>query len=147
MLSPKAEDSLAGLTILVVEDEPLLRKHLTAQLERFGADATGAANLSAARQLIAELSILTQALLPVRVAQGVVSRAQILLAIAHPLGDIMLDMETDAPSAPICMRWGFTTSDKSGSFGSPKRPGLRALHPQRHTPGSSRVTLPSITSL
>ncbi|HWX21015.1 MAG TPA: sigma-54 dependent transcriptional regulator [Candidatus Binatia bacterium] len=46
------QDTLAGLAILVVEDEPLLRKQLTAQLERLGADVTGAANLSAARQLV-----------------------------------------------------------------------------------------------
>ena len=51
-----AQDTLAGLGILIVEDEPLLRKQLAAQLERLGADATGAATISGARQLIADLS-------------------------------------------------------------------------------------------
>jgi two-component system, NtrC family, response regulator AtoC len=49
-----AHEALAGLTILVLEDEPLLRKQLTAQLERLGADVTGAANVAAARQLVAD---------------------------------------------------------------------------------------------
>ena len=50
-----AENSLAGLAILIVEDEPLLRRQLTSQLERLGMDVTGAGVLGAARQLIAEL--------------------------------------------------------------------------------------------
>lgn len=36
---PEAE--LTGLSILIVEDETLLRKQIAAQLERLGADATG----------------------------------------------------------------------------------------------------------
>src|SRR5882724_4619053 len=51
-----ADAPLAGLGILIVEDEPLLRKQLAAQMERLGADATGATDLRAARQLIADLS-------------------------------------------------------------------------------------------
>ncbi len=51
-----AQDTLAGLGILIVEDEPLLRKQLAAQLERLGADVTGAGTISAARQLITDLS-------------------------------------------------------------------------------------------
>src|SRR6266567_3151485 len=51
-----AMDSLAGLGILVVEDEPLLRKQLAASLEKLGPDVTGAGTLSAARQLLADLS-------------------------------------------------------------------------------------------
>ena len=41
---------LKCLNLLVVEDEPLLRRQLTANLERFGADVTGAENLATARQ-------------------------------------------------------------------------------------------------
>jgi two-component system, NtrC family, response regulator AtoC len=46
---------LEGLAILVVEDEPLLRKQLAAQLERLGADVTGAGTVAAARQQLADL--------------------------------------------------------------------------------------------
>jgi DNA-binding response OmpR family regulator len=43
-------------TILIVDDEVLLRKQLTAQLERLGMDVTGASTLSVARQLLSETS-------------------------------------------------------------------------------------------
>jgi len=56
MLRNMAQDTLAGLGILIIEDEPLLRKQLAAQLERLGADVTAAGTISAARQLIADLS-------------------------------------------------------------------------------------------
>src|ERR1700688_4393728 len=51
-----ANESLAGLGILLVEDEPLLRKQLAGQLERLGADVTSAATIGVARQLIDETS-------------------------------------------------------------------------------------------
>jgi DNA-binding NtrC family response regulator len=41
---------LKTLSILVVEDEPLLRRQLAANLERFGADVTAAESIAAARQ-------------------------------------------------------------------------------------------------
>jgi two-component system, NtrC family, response regulator AtoC len=54
MLDRMSDESLAGLAILIVEDEALLRKQLAAQLDRLGADTTGAATLGAARQLIGD---------------------------------------------------------------------------------------------
>lgn len=47
--------ALAGLSVLIVEDEALLRRQLAAQLERLGADVTGAGTIEAARRFIAEL--------------------------------------------------------------------------------------------
>jgi DNA-binding NtrC family response regulator len=47
--------SLAGFSILIVEDEALLRRKLAAHLERLGADVTQAEHLAAARRLAAEL--------------------------------------------------------------------------------------------
>ena len=46
--------TLAGLGILVVEDEPLLRKQIAAHLERLGADVTAAATLQAATAMLAQ---------------------------------------------------------------------------------------------
>ena len=43
---------LKTLSLLVVEDEPLLRRQLVANLERFGADVTAADSLAAARQML-----------------------------------------------------------------------------------------------
>jgi two-component system, NtrC family, response regulator AtoC len=51
-----ADDSLNGLSLLIVEDEALLHRQLTAHLERLGVDVTGAATLAAARQLNASLN-------------------------------------------------------------------------------------------
>ena len=50
------ESSLTGLAVLMVEDEALLRRRLCAQLEKLGADVTGAGTLDAARRFAAELS-------------------------------------------------------------------------------------------
>lgn len=48
-----SETSLAGLSVLVVEDEALLRRRLTAHLAALGADVSGVEDLSAARKAIA----------------------------------------------------------------------------------------------
>jgi two-component system, NtrC family, response regulator AtoC len=62
-------ETLSGLEILIVEDEVLLRKQLTAQLERLGMDVTGASTLSVARQLLSETSF-DFALLDVNLPDG-----------------------------------------------------------------------------
>jgi two-component system, NtrC family, response regulator AtoC len=45
--------ALAGLEILIVDDEPLLRRQMAAQLEKLGAETTAAADLATARKLSA----------------------------------------------------------------------------------------------
>jgi two-component system response regulator AtoC len=45
--------SLAGLEILIIDDEPLLRRQLAAQLERLGVEVTAAADLTTARKFLA----------------------------------------------------------------------------------------------
>jgi DNA-binding NtrC family response regulator len=64
-----AEESLTGLGLLLVEDEPMLRKQLAAHLERLGADVTCADNLAAARRLAQDLSF-DFALLDVNLPDG-----------------------------------------------------------------------------
>jgi len=61
--------ALSGLSVLIVEDEPLLRRQLSAQLERMGADVTGAETLEAARRFAADLPI-DFALLDVNLPDG-----------------------------------------------------------------------------
>jgi DNA-binding NtrC family response regulator len=45
---------LSGLSLLIVEDEPLLRRRLTRHLEELGADVTGAEDVVAARAVISD---------------------------------------------------------------------------------------------
>jgi DNA-binding NtrC family response regulator len=61
--------ALAGLGILVVEDDTLLRRQIAAHLEALGADVTGAATLQAATQLIREMQF-DFALLDVNLPDG-----------------------------------------------------------------------------
>jgi two-component system, NtrC family, response regulator AtoC len=55
LMSERAEKSLAGLSVLVVDDEQMLQRRLAAHLEAIGADVTGAGTLKAARNLLKEL--------------------------------------------------------------------------------------------
>jgi two-component system, NtrC family, response regulator AtoC len=48
--------SLAGLNVLIIEDELMLRRQLAANLQRLGADAMTAETLTAGRKLAGELS-------------------------------------------------------------------------------------------
>jgi DNA-binding NtrC family response regulator len=48
--------SLTATSILVVEDEPLLRKQIAGHLEKLGADVSAAGTLESARQFVAQLS-------------------------------------------------------------------------------------------
>jgi two-component system, NtrC family, response regulator AtoC len=61
--------ALSGLSILIVEDEPLLRKQIAAYLERLGADVTGAECVERARKLIQDLGF-DFALLDVNLPDG-----------------------------------------------------------------------------
>jgi DNA-binding NtrC family response regulator len=57
------------MSVLIVEDEPLLRRHMAATLEKMGADVTAADTLHLARKLASELSF-DFALLDVNLPDG-----------------------------------------------------------------------------
>jgi DNA-binding NtrC family response regulator len=50
------DHGLAGLSVLIVDDEALLRRQIAAQLERLGMDVTGADTLAAARRFARDLA-------------------------------------------------------------------------------------------
>src|SRR5262245_52004891 len=97
--------TLAGLGILVVEDEPLLRRQLSAHLERLQGDVTRAATLEAARKFVAELSF-DFVLLDVNLPDG---RGTDLLkekSFAANTGVIVMTADADVASAVEAMRLG-----------------------------------------
>jgi DNA-binding NtrC family response regulator len=51
-----ANAPLSGLTVLVLDDEPMLRRHIASTLERLGADVSVANSVSSARRLANELN-------------------------------------------------------------------------------------------
>ena len=94
---------LAGLTLLLLEDDPLLRKQLAAQLERLGADVTLAADLTAARQCLADNSF-DFAVLDVNLPDG---RGTDLLKVLPPnTGAIVMTADGAIAGAVEAIRLG-----------------------------------------
>src|SRR5262245_13013522 len=85
-------DALAGLSVLIVEDEALLRKQIASQLEALGADVTAAGTLQAARQFMAELSF-DFALLDVNLPDG--QSTVLLQEKSFPAGTGVIVMTAD----------------------------------------------------
>lgn len=96
---------LAGLDLLVIEDETLLRKQITAHLEALGADVTGAGTLQAARQALEDFSF-DFALLDVNLPDG---RGTALLAekqFSSTTGVIVMTAEGGVAGAVEAMKLG-----------------------------------------
>ncbi|MFO1501411.1 MAG: sigma-54 dependent transcriptional regulator [Verrucomicrobiota bacterium] len=97
--------ALAGLSILVVEDEPLLRKQVAAYLERLGADLTSADSVQRARKLVQDLGF-DFVLLDVNLPDG--SGLDLLKdkAIAGNTGVVVMTAEGGVAGAVEAMRLG-----------------------------------------
>src|SRR6516225_5784582 len=98
-------DTLSGLEVLIVEDEILLRKQLSAQLERLGIDVTGTSTLSGARQFLSETGF-DFVLLDVNLPDG---RGTDLLrdgAFSPSTGVVIMTANGDIAGAVEAMRLG-----------------------------------------
>lgn len=96
---------LTGTSVLVVEDDVLLRKQITASLERLGADVTQAPDLATARRLLGELSF-DFTLLDVNLPDG---RSLDLLAgreVRSGTSAIIMTAEADVHTAVEAMKLG-----------------------------------------
>jgi DNA-binding NtrC family response regulator len=100
-----ANSGLTGLSILIVEDETLLRKQLAAQLERLGADVTGVGTLERARQWAAELNF-DFALLDVQLPDGQGTDLLRDKALAANTGVIVMTAHGGVTGAVEAMRLG-----------------------------------------
>lgn len=98
-------ESFAGFSILVLEDDVLLRKHLTAYLESLGMDVTGAGSMEAARRFAADLAF-DYALVDVNLPDG---RGTDLLreqAFSSHTGVVVVTAEGGITGAVEAMRLG-----------------------------------------
>ena len=96
---------LAGLDVLVIEDETLLRKQIAAHLESLGADVTGVGTLETARQSLAEFGF-DFALLDVNLPDG---RGTALLAdksFSPSTGVIVMTADGGVAGAVEAMKLG-----------------------------------------
>lgn len=100
-----ANSGLTGLSLLIVEDETLLRKQLAAQLERLGADVTGVGTLERARQCVAELNF-DFALLDVQLPDGQGTDLLRDKAFAAHTGVIVMTAHGGVTGAVEAMRLG-----------------------------------------
>jgi len=96
---------LAGLDILVIEDESLLRKQIAAHLEALGADVTGAATLAVARQAITSQGF-DFALLDLGLPDGQGIALLQEKAFAASTGVVVMTANGAVSGAVECMRLG-----------------------------------------
>ncbi|MBM3834579.1 MAG: sigma-54-dependent Fis family transcriptional regulator [Verrucomicrobia bacterium] len=96
---------LAGFSILIVEDEPLLRKQIAAYLERLGADVTGVDSVERARKVIEDLSF-DFALLDVNLPDGLGTDLLKEKRVTSSTGAIVMAAEGGIQGAVEAMRLG-----------------------------------------
>ena len=96
---------LAGVTILIVDDDILLRKLLGAALERLGAEVSSAASLEVARRMIADFSF-DFALLDVNLPDGKGTELLQGREFAPSTGVIVMTSEGAIAGAVEAMRLG-----------------------------------------
>ncbi|MFT6618997.1 MAG: DNA-binding NtrC family response regulator [Limisphaerales bacterium] len=94
-----------GLSVLVLEDEVLMRKQISAGLERIGMDVNGATNLAGARQLASEMSF-DFALIDVNLPDG--NSMELLREGVFPesTGVVVMTGDTELEGAVEAMRLG-----------------------------------------
>jgi two-component system, NtrC family, response regulator AtoC len=97
--------ALAGLSILIVDDEPLLRKQISSYLERLEADVTAADCLQRARKLIQDLSF-EFVLLDVNLPDGLGTDLLREKLLPGNAGVIVMTAEGDVTGAVDAMRLG-----------------------------------------
>lgn len=99
------ERDLTGLSILIVEDDPLLRKQLAAQLEQRGADVTGAETLASAQRWLGDLSF-DFVLLDVNLPDGLGTDLLKSKLIPANTGTIVMTADGAVSGAVAAMRLG-----------------------------------------
>lgn len=99
------KSNFSGLNVLVLEDEVLMRKQISAGLERIDMDVIGVGNLAAARQMASEMSF-DFALMDVNLPDG--SSMELLKDGVFPesTGIVIMTGDSDIDGAVEAMRLG-----------------------------------------
>lgn len=99
------KSNFSGLNVLVLEDEVLMRKQISAGLERIDMDVIGVGNLAAARQMASEMSF-DFALMDVNLPDG--SSMELLKERVFPesTGIVIMTGDSDIDGAVEAMRLG-----------------------------------------
>ena len=97
--------SLTGLSLLVLEDEPLLRKQIAHYLETLGADVTCAENLQKCRALLDELSF-DFAVIDVNLPDGLGTDLLQEKSFPHSTGVIVMTAEGGIAGAVQALKLG-----------------------------------------
>jgi DNA-binding NtrC family response regulator len=100
-----SNSDLAGFSILIVEDEPLLSKQIAAYLERLGADVTSVSTLQRAKRVIEDLSF-DFALLDVNLPDGLGTDLLRQKLVPKNTGTIVMTAEGGIQGAVEAMRLG-----------------------------------------
>ncbi len=97
--------NLTGLGVLIVEDDPLLRRQIAATLEGLGADVTCAADLRAARQFAQDLDF-DFALLDLNLPDGLSLDLLREKVFAGNVGVVLMTAYGNVPTAVEAMKLG-----------------------------------------
>jgi DNA-binding NtrC family response regulator len=100
-----SEHDLTGLSVLIVEDDPLLRKQLTARLEQDAADVTGTETLAAAQRWLSESSF-DFVLLDVNLPDGVGTDLLKNKVIPPQTGTIVMTADSGVRGAVAAFKLG-----------------------------------------
>lgn len=99
------DNALAGLSVLVVDDEAMLRRRLTAHLEALGADVTGVDTLAGARNQLADFEF-DFVLLDIHLPDGIGLDLLRTGAIPSTSGVIVMTAQGGVEGAVEAMRLG-----------------------------------------
>ncbi len=100
-----SSEPLSGLSLFLLDDEPMLRRQLSATLERLGADVTAADSLRAARPLLREMSF-DFALIDLNLPDGLGLELLREKAFSESTGVVMMTAEGGIPAAVEAMKLG-----------------------------------------
>lgn len=117
-MSTMTSEVLTGLSVLVLEDEPLWRRHLVASLERWGAEVTAVDSMGGARKALGAANF-DFALMDVNLPDGLGPDLLRDKSIPAHTGVVIMTAEGGFPGPSRPSGWALSITSPSRS--SPRR--------------------------